>query len=387
MGNHEPTFSIDPDTLLKRTHAIASYYGFSYLPHFLDERKDRKTKATYPPALDPKTLDPIAAVFAQFLRQIQEYDVQPNTRPRFLWHSNATPGRKAPKQLHVHFHITGVPNAIADALMVRTLRALVRDLTKEDPVVRVNSMGDADTLVRYSKELGNFFRRNITDLSPQCQTALKNDPLEALEHLLRYGDPLGYRAPSPLDYLSETSRAQLEDFLEYLEATKTDYELAPHLFDRRGNLHETTFEILTSEGPLVRGGRYGNLANKFYKDGGHVVGGILRAQAKSETPCKGLPKKRLQAPVVFIQLGPEAKRMSLRLLEDLREANVKLIQTVGIESLIDQMAYADRIDAPYLMIMGHKEALENSVIIRDRRTNSQNIVPIPALIDTLQKLA
>lgn len=387
MGQHDVTFSIDPDTLLKRTHAIASYYGFSYLPHYLDERKDRKTKASYPNNIDPKTLDPVASVFAQFLRQIQEYDVNPASRPRFFWHSNATPGRKAPKQLNVHFHIVGVPNAIADALMVRTMRALVQDLTKENPVVRVNSMGDADTLTRYSRELGNFFRRNSFELSPQSQAFLRNDPLEALEHLLRYDDPVGKRAPSPLDYLSESSRTQLEDFLEYLEATKTEYELAPHLFDRRGNLSETNFELVTSEGPLVRGGRYNSLANKFYKEGGHVVGGVLRAQAKSETACKGLPKKRMNAPVVFVQLGPEAKRLSLSLLEDLREANIKLQQTVGIESLIDQMAVADKIDAPYLMIMGHKEALEKSVIIRDRRTNCQNVVPIPSLVAELQKLA
>lgn len=387
MGQNDIFITIDPDTLLKRTHAIASYYGFEYVPQFLDARKDRKVKATYPNDVDPKVMDPTSSTFAQFLRQMKEYDVNPGGRARFLWHSNVTPGRKSPKQISVHFHILGVEKAIADALMLRTMKALVEDLTKEAPRVRINSMGDPDTLVRYSRELTNFFKRNMSELSPQCQTHLRNDPLEALDHLLRYEDGLGYRAPSPMDYLSESSRVQLEELLEYLEATKTEYELAPHLFDRKGNLSETNFELVTSEGPIVRGGRYNTLISKFYKEGGHGIGSILRANAKEEVACKRIPKKRINAPIVFVQVGPEAKRLSLSLLEDLRGANVKMAQTVGIESLMDQMAVADSIDSPYLMIMGHKEALENSVIIRDRRTNSQTVIPIASLVDELGKLA
>jgi len=387
MGQNDIFFSIDPDVLLKRTHAIASYYGFEYLPNFLNSRKDRKVKATYPEGVDPKNMDPIAGTFAQFLRTMKEYDVDPKGRARFFWHTNATPGRKSPKQISIHLHIVGVEKSIADALMVRTFKALVKDLTKEDPIVRVNSMGDADTLVRYSRELGNFFKRNSSELSPQCQAHLRNDPLEALDHLLRYEDGLGHRAPSPMDYLSESSRVQLEGLLEYLEATKTQYELTPHLFDRKGNMSETNFELVTKEGPIVRGGRYNTLASKFYEEGGHVVGGVLRANAQNEIECKSMPKKRLITPVVFVQVGPEAKRLSLSLLEDLRDANVKLMQTVGIESLIDQMAVADTIKSPYLMIMGHKEALDKSVIIRDRATNSQTVVPIESLVEELQKLA
>lgn len=386
MGQNDISFSVDPDVLLKRTYAIASYYGFEYLPEFLHKRKDRRVKATYPDGVDPKLMDPVSATFAQFLRQMKEYDVDPAGRARFFWHTNATPGRKSPKQINVHFHILGVEKSIADALMVRTFRALVKDLTKETPILRVNSMGDADTLVRYSRELGNFFKRNIAELSPQCQTHLRNDPLDALDHLLRYEDGLGYRAPSPLDYLSESSRSQLEGLLEYLEATKTEYQLTPHLFDRKGNLSETNFELATSEGPIVRGGRYNTLTSKFYKEGGHAVGGVLRAHAKTETACKHLPKKRNAAPIVFVQVGPEAKRLSLSLLEDLREANVKLSQTIGVESLIDQMVLADSVDTPYLMIMGHKEALEKTVIIRDRSTNSQKVVPLTSLVQELQKL-
>lgn len=387
MGQNDIFLTVDPDVLLKRTHAIASYYGFEYLPDFLNARKDRKKKATYPDGVDPKTMDPVSGVFAQFLRQMKEYDVDPNGRARFFWHTNATPGRKAPKQISIHLHIVGVEKSIADALMVRTFRALVQDLTKENPVVRVNSMGDPDTLVRYSRELGNFFKRNIADLSPQCQAHLRNDPLEALDHLLRYEDGLGHRAPSPMDYLSESSRVQLEGLLEYLEATKTEYELTPHLFDRKGNLSETNFELVTSEGPIVRGGRYNTLASKFYEEGGQVIGGVLRANAKTDAEPKRVPKKKKSAPIVFVQVGPEAKRLSLTLLEQLRDANIKLAQTVGIESLIDQMDVADSIDSPYLMIMGHKEALENNVIIRDRATNSQTVVPIDSLVAELQKLA
>ena len=387
MGQYDIPLTIDPDTLLRKTQAIASFYGFTYLPDFLKSRKDRRQKATYPSGIDPKTMDPIATPFAQFLRQMNEYDVDPTERPLFLWHSNATPGRKAPKQMSVHFHILGVEKAIADALMVRTLQALTRELTKEDPVIRVNSVGDPETTTRYTKELASYLRRHIAQLSPQCQVYARQDPLEALDHLLRYEDQIGYGAPSPLDYLSESSRVQLEEFLEYLEHTKTTYELAPHLIDARGNLDEVCFDLSTSTGSIARGGRYTRLAERFFPHGGHfATGGVLRANAKVENECKALPRQRKKVPVVFVQLGPEAKRRSLSLLETLREANVPLKQAFGIESLVEQMKFADSVNAPYLMIMGQKEALDGSVVIRDRRTNGQQAVRIDDLIEYLAAL-
>ena len=85
--------------------------------------------------------------------------------------------------------------------------------------------------------------------------------------------------------------------------------------------------------------------------------------------------------------GDEAKRLSLQLAEDFRRAHVPLTQDIGIESLIEQMRYAEKRNPPYLLVMGRKEALEGTVILRDRQTQEETILPLHNLAERLKTVA
>jgi histidyl-tRNA synthetase len=49
------------------------------------------------------------------------------------------------------------------------------------------------------------------------------------------------------------------------------------------------------------------------------------------------------------------------------------------------MAAARRLGVPYILIMGHKEAVENAVLVREVATNSQEAVPINELTSYLKR--
>jgi histidyl-tRNA synthetase len=51
----------------------------------------------------------------------------------------------------------------------------------------------------------------------------------------------------------------------------------------------------------------------------------------------------------------------------------------------DQMAAARDLATPYILIMGHKEAMEGTVIVREIATNSQENVPVPELTGYLKR--
>ena len=73
--------------------------------------------------------------------------------------------------------------------------------------------------------------------------------------------------------------------------------------------------------------------------------------------------------------------------DTLRHARIPMTQAIGIESLSEQMRLADGINAPYLLIMGRKEALERSVILRERSTHNETFISLDTLIDKLKKVA
>ena len=89
----------------------------------------------------------------------------------------------------------------------------------------------------------------------------------------------------------------------------------------------------------------------------------------------------------FVHIGDEAKRLSIQLAEDFRKARVPLTQNIGVESLTEQIHLAEKRDSPYLLIMGRKEALEGSAILRDRRTQVETILPLLGLAERLKSFA
>jgi len=89
----------------------------------------------------------------------------------------------------------------------------------------------------------------------------------------------------------------------------------------------------------------------------------------------------------FVHIGDEAKRLSLRLAEEFRRAHVPLAQDIGIESLIEQMHHAEKRNPAYLLIMGRKEALERTVILRNRQTQEETILPLLGLTERLKAVA
>jgi histidyl-tRNA synthetase len=95
-------------------------------------------------------------------------------------------------------------------------------------------------------------------------------------------------------------------------------------------------------------------------------------------------KERSSPRFVFVHIGDEAKRESIKMADTLRKARIPVAQSIGIESLTEQMRLAERLNPPYLLIMGRKEALERSVILRERATHSELSIPLDGLVDGLR---
>ncbi len=86
-----------------------------------------------------------------------------------------------------------------------------------------------------------------------------------------------------------------------------------------------------------------------------------------------------------MQLGFEAKLKSLGLIETLRQARIPVIQSLAKDKMAGQVGMAEKSQAPIVIIMGKKEAMENSVIIRETSTRSQDTVKLEDVVARLKK--
>ena len=376
--------TIPAEEILSRAHAIGQYYGFTPLSTLTAAARGTARKATeYPDALNHLGNDTVAETVTSFLKQCQRVQFTPSPRqPLFVWHTNIAPGRPAPKKAIIQLHALGTDSALADAVIIRTLLALSRDLFHEESVVRINSMGDKETRARYARELGSFFKKRAGILPEECITCSKRDAFEAAE--MAIARECTEYLPAPTEHLSDASRKRFEDLLEYLEMTETPYELARNLISRGNVWNDTCFELVAGGQRIAWGSHYGDFTRHFFPTPFSATGAVLQIMSTGAVVKREAPA---QMRFSFVHIGDEAKRLSLRLAEDFRKARISLTQNIGVESLTEQLTLAEKRESPYLLIMGRKEALEGSAILRNRQTQEETVLPLSGLIERLKAVA
>ena len=152
-------------------------------------------------------------------------------------------------------------------------------------------------------------------------------------------------------------------------------------------------EVVEEEAPallaLGGGGRYDYLAkelgsNKPVPAMGAALG-VDRVIALADR-ANLIPRILKKPKVYFIQLGFEAKLKSLGVVEILHQAKIPLMHSLSKDGLGAQLATAEKLKIPYTIILGQKEVIEESVIVRDMSNRSQKSVPIAKLADYIKKL-
>jgi histidyl-tRNA synthetase len=138
---------------------------------------------------------------------------------------------------------------------------------------------------------------------------------------------------------------------------------------------------------LASGGRYDYLAKmllgKELPGVGIAIGVDRIILALNEK--RMLHQHKRTSKVFFIQIGAAAKRKSLSIIEMFRKANIPLAQSVSKDSLKSQLKIAQKLETPYIIILGQKEALEDTIIVRNANLGSQEIIPFSKVIDYVKE--
>jgi histidyl-tRNA synthetase len=198
--------------------------------------------------------------------------------------------------------------------------------------------------------------------------------------------------PKSINFLSEKSRQHFKEVLEFLETLEIPYTINNALVSNRDFCSETVFEIRGSDPkshPKAIGIRYDTLAKRLgHKKELPAVGvsiALPKKAIKSDEIKVSTIMKILDPQICFMQLGFEAKLKSLRLIETLRLARVPVAQSLAKDKMAGQVGQAEKMQAPVVVIMGNKEAMENSVIIRETATRAQTAVPVSEAAVALKK--
>jgi histidyl-tRNA synthetase len=378
--------------LLGSAIKVAEYYGFVPLEDAMRSGSGARRALQSPKAeqeiayarREERALASIARRAASCVR-VGLIPGQPS-EASFFWRTTNTTG--AIPSMSLELHVVGVRSSIAEALLLIVASAIAEDAGLAGRTLSINNIGSYESSNRYVRDVGAYLRKHIESISPTLRPRAATDPLGTLVQLIERGHPGVARAPAAMEYLTEEERRRFWELLEYLEAFGLAYELTPQVLGSRDCWSHSLFELSTADTetnskiPFAFGGRYDPLASRFAADTFAATIAIsceIRGKTRFKREIPGVPS------IYFAHLGIEARRRSLAVLEQLRRAEIPVSQSLCFEKIGDQMVRARELAAPYILIMGYKEATENTILVREVATNSQEAVPVPELPNYLKR--
>ncbi len=292
----------------------------------------------------------------------------------------------------IGIELFGDETAAADAEAIFILHRLFENLGIKNHIVHINTIGDAASRAQYIRALKDYYRSKLRKVCEQCKDRYKRNPLRLLDCKEETCIEFVKEAPQILEYLDETSRKHFKDVLEFLDETGVPYNLNPYLVRGLDYYTRTVFEFWPAEDSeiqvsLAGGGRYDKLVEVLGGPKTPAVGwsiGMERLMAVIKASNIKVPELKKNYKVFFAQLGERAKKKSLLLFENLRKAGVPVKASFGRDSIKSQLRIANRLGVKYTLIFGQKEALDDTIIIREMDSGVQETVLLKNIVDEVK---
>lgn len=270
--------------------------------------------------------------------------------------------------------------SIAQAFVVKAALGAAESSGIQNTKVLISSVGDAESRKRYLRELGNFFKKYSKELPEDIAKHALENADAAADALLRSGHPLAESLPRTIDYLSESSRKIMLETITLFERLGITYELEARLPYTPDVSRELVFAIEGSDstGETVRVAQGGRIEDNRTKKQEHEVVGIALSVPYPVDPKS--PSASTPTPACFVvHVGEAAKLKAFTLLDSLWRAQVSLGQALLAETIQEQMNRAAASNARYVAIIGQREALDNTVIVKNVATQLQETIELDKL--------
>ncbi len=292
----------------------------------------------------------------------------------------------------INYDAFGEQDAILDAQMIQIALRVTQNIGIKNVQIQVNSIGCPTCRKEYRELLVNYLESKRNKLCQDCKKRMETNPLRTLDCKEDKCSQVAATAPQSVDHLCDDCRLHFKNLLEYLDELNLPYTINPHLVRGLDYYTKTVFEVWSGQ----------EEGRKYSLGGGGRYDGLIKSLGGENTPAIGfalgverliIEMKRVQAkaykyprPKVFLaQLGDFAKKKSLVLFSELEKNGILVAESFGRGSLKSQLKVADKLGVEITLILGQKEALDQTVIVKNMRTGVQEIASMDKLVDLIKK--
>ena len=288
---------------------------------------------------------------------------------------------------HIGAEAIGSSSASLDIEVISLADKLLQSFGITGYKIKINSLGCPNDKQALSAALEKSLAKKLTQLCVNCQVRSKNNVLRILDCKNEDCQKIVKTLDLKHTHLCPDCQRHFDEVKCGLTTLGIPFQVTPQLVRGLDYYNRTVFEIthsdLGSQDALGAGGRYNNLVQEL---GGPELGaigfafGIERLLLVPNALKQNLPKKL----VYLITLGEPAKSAGIKILNQLRSAEISADMDYLNKSLKGAMRAANDIGATFVLILGDNELKNNTISVKDMTSSIQKQVSMQNLIEELK---
>ncbi|MDP3041791.1 MAG: histidine--tRNA ligase [Candidatus Omnitrophota bacterium] len=288
---------------------------------------------------------------------------------------------------HIGVEAIGSTLASLDIEVISLAEQLLKGFGITGYQIKINSLG----CQKDKQALSAAFKKSLPEKLPQlcadCQRRAKNNVLRILDCKNEDCQKIVKTLEAGHTHLCPDCRNHFEEVKRGLNDLGISFQVVPQLVRGLDYYNRTVFEIthsdLGSQDAIGAGGRYNDLVREL---GGPELGamgfafGVERLLLVPNALRQNPPKKL----VYLITLGEAAKSAGIKILNQLRNAEIPADTDYLNKSLKGAMRAANDAGATFVLILGDDELKKHAISVKDMANSTQKEVFLQNLIQELK---
>ena len=343
---------------------VSMYYGFTPIKRPIVSRSDLESTKSFENQICNKKIDDDLERCHRLdnkvgiLRSYVEGNFKSLPHPLML--SFRDKQRSTDANTLLNLSIIGTQSSIAEAVAIKTSLAILSEQNYKDLSVEVNSIGDRDSFSKFEKEIMCHVKKSFDSIPKHLSGVVKKNFKQVLEEYSKEeaSNELWANAPKPTSYLNSSSIKHFQEVLQFLENLEIPYNLNHFLIPDKDFCHHTVFQIRNSGVLVALGVRHQNVVKKLSLR--KEIPFLTVALRDGLCLSRKIKIQKIKPKFFLVQFGNKAKIKSLIVIEQLRKVGIPIYHLLTKDKLVGQLSMAESLNFSYLILIGEKEAVENS---------------------------
>ena len=281
----------------------------------------------------------------------------------------------------------GINNSMADVEVISLGHAFLEKLNILDKInLKINTLGDSETRLRYRKALVDYLNDYKSELSNESIKRLSENPLRILDSKNETDKKILINAPNIIDYLNEVSQERFEKVCSGLSALKIKYQIDKNLVRGLDYYCHTAFEFITSDlgsqGTVLAGGRYDGLAKML---GGVDTPGVGWAAGVDRLSLMINEEFVNKPDLVLMAVSENLEPLLMPIMKKLVDKGLK-VEILITGNMSKKFKRANKVDASYAIILGEEELSKNIIKLKNLIIGSERYVSLDEAIKVIKNL-